>query len=108
MTSEVQQSPAFRRVLLKISGEALIGEQTFGIDINVARMVAQEIKQVHDLGIEVAVVVGGGNIFRGVSKSAGGMDRASTHACSQRSTFLNLPNHSFAAGRSATWRSGEL
>jgi uridylate kinase len=49
MTSEVQQSPAFRRVLLKISGEALIGEQTFGIDINVARMVAQEIKQVHDL-----------------------------------------------------------
>ena len=89
MTSEVQQSPAFRRVLLKISGEALIGEQTFGIDINVARMVAQEIKQVHDLGIEVAVVVGGGNIFRGVSKSAGGMDRASADYIGMLATVMN-------------------
>src|SRR2546427_1402796 len=89
MTSEVQQSPAFRRVLLKISGEALIGEQTFGIDINVARMVAQEIKQVHDLGVEVAVVVGGGNIFRGVSKSAGGMDRASADYIGMLATVMN-------------------
>ena len=89
MTSEVQQSPAFRRVLLKISGEALIGEQTFGIDINVARMVAQEIKQVHDLGIEVAVVVGGGNIFRGVSKSASGMDRASADYIGMLATVMN-------------------
>ena len=55
-----QATPAFRRVLLKISGEALIGEQTSGIDVNVAHSVAEEIKQVHELGVEVAVVVGGG------------------------------------------------
>src|SRR6059036_3430188 len=89
MIPEVQQSPAYRRVLLKISGEALIGEQTFGIDINVARMVAQEIKQVHDLGVEVAVVVGGGNIFRGVSKSAGGMDRSSADYIGMLATVMN-------------------
>src|SRR5437899_9412463 len=89
MTSEVQQSPAFRRVLLKISGEALIGEQTFGIDVNVARAVANEIKQVHDLGIQVAVVVGGGNIFRGVSKSAGNMDRASADYIGMLATVMN-------------------
>ena len=62
---------AYRRVLLKISGEALMGEQSYGIDVNVARSVAEELKAVHDLGVQVAVVVGGGNIFRGVSKSAG-------------------------------------
>src|SRR5213594_3509634 len=89
MIPEVQQSPAYRRVLLKISGEALIGEQTFGIDINVARMVAQEIKQVHDLGIQVAVVVGGGNIFRGISKSAGNMDRASADYIGMLATVMN-------------------
>src|SRR5713226_9175422 len=77
MSTETQTQTAYRRVLLKISGEALIGEQTFGIDVNVARSVAEEIKQVHDLGVEVAVVVGGGNIFRGVSASAGNMDRSS-------------------------------
>src|SRR5260370_12169517 len=67
----------YRRVLLKISGEALMGEQNYGIDVNVARSVAGELKAVHDLGVQVAVVVGGGNIFRGVSKSAGNMDRSS-------------------------------
>src|SRR5205085_7149788 len=60
-------APAYRRVLLKLSGEALLGEQSFGIDVNVARSVAEEIKQAHQLGIQIAVVVGGGNIFRGVS-----------------------------------------
>ena len=67
----------YRRVLLKISGEALMGEQNYGIDVNVARSVAEELKAVHALGVQVAVVVGGGNIFRGVSKSAGNMDRSS-------------------------------
>src|SRR5438874_4394996 len=89
MIPEVQQSPAYRRVLLKISGEALIGEQTFGIDINVARMVAEEIKQVHNLGVEVAVVVGGGNIFRGLSKSAGSMDRSSADYIGMLATVMN-------------------
>ena len=61
----------FKRILLKLSGEALMGEQNYGIDTNIAESVAKEIKAVHELGVEVAVVVGGGNIFRGVSKSAG-------------------------------------
>jgi uridylate kinase len=89
MITETQNSPAFRRVLLKISGEALMGEQTFGIDVNVARAVAEEIKQVHDLGIQVAVVVGGGNIFRGLSKSAGNMDRSSADYIGMLATVMN-------------------
>lgn len=89
MNTEIKKIPGYRRVLLKISGEALIGEQNFGIDINIARKVADEIKQVHDLGVEVAVVVGGGNIFRGVSKSAGGMDRASADYIGMLATLMN-------------------
>jgi uridylate kinase len=84
-----QNAPAFRRVLLKISGEALIGEQTSGIDVKVAHSVAEEIKQVHELGVEVAVVVGGGNIFRGVSKSAGNMDRSSADYIGMLATIMN-------------------
>jgi uridylate kinase len=89
MSTEIQNQPAFRRVLLKISGEALMGEQTFGIDVNVARAVAEEVKQVHDLGIQVAVVVGGGNIFRGLSKSAGNMDRSSADYIGMLATVMN-------------------
>src|SRR6266404_3813874 len=89
MSTETQTQPAYRRVLLKISGEALIGEQTFGIDVNVARSVAEEIKQVHDLGVEVAVVVGGGNIFRGVSANAGHMDRSSADDIDKLATVMN-------------------
>lgn len=88
-TKASHEAPAYRRVLLKISGEALIGEQSFGIDINVARSVAEEIKQVHNLGIEVAVVVGGGNIFRGLSKSAGDMDRSSADYIGMLATVMN-------------------
>jgi uridylate kinase len=89
MSTDIQNSSAYRRVLLKISGEALMGEQTFGIDVNVARSVAEEIKQVHDLGIQVAVVVGGGNIFRGLSKSAGNMDRSSADYIGMLATVMN-------------------
>ncbi len=81
--------PAFRRILLKISGEALMGEQNYGIDVNVARSVAEEIKDVSKLGVEVAVVVGGGNIFRGVSKSAGNMDRSSADYIGMLATVMN-------------------
>src|SRR4030095_5305703 len=72
------QKPALaaRRILLKSSGEALMGEQNYGIDVDVARMVGEELKAVHELGGQVAVVVGGGNIFRGVSKSGANMDRS--------------------------------
>ena len=89
MIAETQNLPAYRRVLLKISGEALMGEQTFGIDVDVARAVAEEVKQVHDLGIQVAVVVGGGNIFRGLSKSAGNMDRSSADYIGMLATVMN-------------------
>src|SRR3989441_2271501 len=89
MTLQTNNSPAFRRVLLKISGEALIGEQPFGIDVNVSRSVAEEIKQVHDLGIQVALVVGGGNIFRGVSASAGNMDRSAADYIGMLATVMN-------------------
>ncbi len=89
MSAENQNTPAYGRVLLKISGEALMGEQTFGIDVNVALAVADEIKQVHDLGIQVAVVVGGGNIFRGLSKSAGNMDRSAADYIGMLATVMN-------------------
>src|SRR5690242_16750340 len=80
---------SYRRVLLKISGEALMGEQNYGIDVNVARSVAEELKAVHQLGVQVAVVVGGGNIFRGVSKSAGNMDRSSADYIGMLATVMN-------------------
>src|ERR671939_2212600 len=80
MSAEPQtttKAPAFRRILLKASGEALMGAQAYGVDVGVARAIAEEIRAVHDLGVQIAVVVGGGNIFRGVSESAGDMDRSS-------------------------------
>ncbi len=80
---------AYNRVLLKISGEALMGTQNYGIDVNVAHSVAEELKAVHKLGVQVAVVVGGGNIFRGVSKSAGNMDRSSADYIGMLATVMN-------------------
>ncbi|HEY0430071.1 MAG TPA: UMP kinase [Pyrinomonadaceae bacterium] len=80
---------AYKRILLKLSGEALMGEQSYGIDTAVAQSVAEEIKAVYQLGIEVAVVVGGGNIFRGVSKSAGNMDRSSADYIGMLATVMN-------------------
>src|SRR5262249_19858044 len=88
MSAQIK-NPAFRRVLLKISGEALVGEQSFGIDVNVSQAVAEEIKQVHELGVQVAVVVGGGNIFRGISKSAGKMDRSAADYIGMLATVMN-------------------
>src|SRR4026208_1555618 len=79
----------YQRVLLKISGEALMGEQNYGIDVDVARSVAEELKAVHRMGVQVAVVVGGGNIFRGVSKSAGNMDRSSADYIGMLATVMN-------------------
>jgi uridylate kinase len=87
--SSTETGLAYRRVLLKISGEALMGEQNYGIDVNVARSVAEELKAVHEMGVQVAVVVGGGNIFRGVSKSAGNMDRSSADYIGMLATVMN-------------------
>jgi uridylate kinase len=90
VSSDIEKSDlTYRRVLLKVSGEALMGEQNYGIDVNVARSVAEELKAVHDLGVQVAVVVGGGNIFRGVSKSAGNMDRSSADYIGMLATVMN-------------------
>ena len=82
-------APAYRRILLKASGEALMGAQNYGVDVKVARSIAGEIKAVHDLGVETAVVVGGGNIFRGVSESAGDMDRSSADYIGMLATVMN-------------------
>src|SRR6187455_1841888 len=79
----------YKRILLKLSGEALMGEQNYGIDTAVAESVAREIKAVHDFGAEVAIVVGGGNIFRGVSKSAGNMDRGAADYIGMLATVMN-------------------
>ncbi|MFN0280224.1 MAG: UMP kinase [Pyrinomonadaceae bacterium] len=81
--------PSFKRILLKLSGEALVGSQSYGIDTKVAIAVAQEIKTVHDLGVEIAIVIGGGNIFRGVSESAGNMDRAAADYIGMLATVMN-------------------
>src|SRR5437868_9037130 len=84
-----QAAPAYQRILLKLSGEALMGAQNYGVDVNVAASVAEEVKAVHALGVEVAIVVGGGNIFRGVSKSAGNMDRSSADYIGMLATLMN-------------------
>jgi uridylate kinase len=72
----VSPTPAYSRVLLKLSGEALMGEQAFGIDPGVATQIAREIGEIQQLGVQVGVVIGGGNLFRGLAASARGMDRA--------------------------------
>ncbi len=81
--------PAYKRILLKLSGEALMGDQNYGIDTKVAKSVAGEIKEIYELGVEIAIVVGGGNIFRGVSKSAGNMDRGSADYIGMLATVMN-------------------
>lgn len=80
----------YKRIMLKISGEALLGEQQFGIDQNPVRMIANEIKKARELGAEIAVVVGGGNIFRGMKNSAKlGMDQVSGDYVGMLATVMN-------------------
>jgi uridylate kinase len=80
---------AFRRVLLKLSGESLMGGQDFGIDPAVVGSIASEVAEVHALGVELALVVGGGNIFRGLSASEQGMDRVAADHMGMLATVLN-------------------
>jgi uridylate kinase len=82
-------APKYQRVLLKISGEVLAGDQGYGIDPKVIDAVATEIKDIHDLGVEVAIVIGGGNIFRGLAASASGMERSSADYMGMLATVLN-------------------
>lgn len=80
----------YKRILLKVSGEALLGDQEFGIDQKPVEMIANEIKKAHDMGAEIAVVVGGGNIFRGMKNSAKlGMDQASGDYVGMLATVMN-------------------
>jgi uridylate kinase len=81
--------PAYRRVLLKLSGEALIGKSAFGIDPEVVDAIAAEIRGVVDLGVQLGVVIGGGNIFRGVEAGARGMDRTSADYMGMLATVIN-------------------
>ena len=81
--------PQYKRVLLKLSGEALMGDQGFGISPDVIKYVAEEIRSIFDLGIQIAIVVGGGNIFRGIAASSFGMDRSSADHMGMLATVIN-------------------
>jgi uridylate kinase len=81
--------PAYRRVLLKLSGEALMGEQAFGIDPPVTTQIAKDIAEIQQLGVQTAVVIGGGNLFRGLAASAKGMDRATADYMGMLATVIN-------------------
>ena len=81
--------PAYTRVLLKLSGESLMGERSFGVDPSAAATIAREIGEVRGLGVEVAAVIGGGNIFRGLAASAKGMDRAAADYMGMLATVIN-------------------
>src|SRR5712692_8024939 len=81
--------PIYKRILLKLSGEALMGEQGYGIDPETITRIAGEVNDVHKLDVEVAIVVGGGNIFRGLALSARGLDRASADYMGMLATVLN-------------------
>jgi uridylate kinase len=82
-------TPAFKRILLKLSGEALMGEDSYGINRATIERIVAEIKEVVDLGVEVGVVIGGGNIFRGVAPAAAGMDRATADYMGMMATVMN-------------------
>ena len=81
--------PKYQRVLLKISGEALVGSQSFGIDSEIAETIAHDIAEVSQLGVQIAVVIGGGNIFRGLAASARGMDRVTADYMGMLATVIN-------------------
>ncbi|PYR58506.1 MAG: UMP kinase [Acidobacteria bacterium] len=82
-------APVFQRVLLKLSGEAMMGEQAFGIDPAVTTQIAREIGEIQQLGVQTAVVIGGGNLFRGLAASARGMDRATADYMGMLATVIN-------------------
>jgi uridylate kinase len=85
----MSQRPAFRRILLKLSGEALMGERSFGLDEATVDQIAAEIAEVHALGVELAIVVGGGNIIRGVTASDRGLDRVTGDNMGMLATVIN-------------------
>ena len=87
--NQPDQKPRFQRVLLKLSGEALMGSQGYGVDPVMASRIAEEIAELHELGIQIAATVGGGNIVRGISVSAAGMDRVTGDYMGMLATVIN-------------------
>lgn len=85
----MKSKPAYKRVLLKLSGEALQGDAGYGIDPKVVERIAEELKEIKDMGVEVAVVIGGGNIFRGLEASTRGMDRSNADYMGMLATVIN-------------------
>jgi uridylate kinase len=83
------QKPAYKRILLKLSGESLLGRRGYGIDFDRAESIAKEIKEIRDLGVEVAIMIGGGNIFRGTQGTEAGMDRAAADQMGLLATVIN-------------------
>lgn len=83
------ESPFYKKILLKLSGEALMGEQEFGISSDVITSYAKQIKEIADLGVEVSIVIGGGNIFRGISGAAQGVDRVTGDHMGMLATVIN-------------------
>ncbi len=82
-------TPAYKRILLKLSGEALMGEDSYGINRNTIQHIVRDVKEIVDLGVQVAIVIGGGNIFRGVAPAAEGMDRATADYMGMLATVMN-------------------
>jgi uridylate kinase len=82
-------APVYQRILLKLSGEALMGEEPFGIDPAVTTQIAKEVGEIQELGVQTAVVIGGGNLFRGLAASAKGMDRATADYMGMLATVIN-------------------
>jgi uridylate kinase len=89
MSAEPSSPPIYKRVLLKLSGEALMGDQQFGVDPVVATRIARDVGEIQALGVETAIVIGGGNIFRGLAASARGMDRATGDYMGMLATVIN-------------------
>ncbi len=91
MLSDTADTPnaKYRRVLLKLSGEALIGDQGYGLDPKIVARLATEIHTVHAMGVQIAIVIGGGNIFRGVAGASGGMERATADYMGMLATVIN-------------------
>ncbi len=85
----MEEKPKYRRILLKLSGEAFAGDQGYGIDPDFLEYISHEIKSVHDLGVEVAIVIGGGNIFRGFQGEDIGIDRATADYMGMLATVIN-------------------
>ena len=80
---------AYKRILLKLSGEALMGDDAYGINRETITKIVKQIKEVAELGVQIAIVIGGGNIFRGVAPAASGMDRATADYMGMLATVMN-------------------